>query len=200
MSKHHSSNGKRSTKMLEKEPEKAERVAELVYDLMDPSNGESYRALGRKHHFCDKTVKKLHERMMANYQPITRELREIKTSELVAKLEDRLSMALDYLTPAKMDMSTAKDLAIVIGVLAEKRQLLSGEATSIISVEDSRQLNEVMPRLLAEAERRKLDLNRGVIEGEFRSDVTVGMRKGPKNYGEDKLRRSKQGQARSPLR
>ena len=200
MSIHNSSSGKQSTKMLEKEPEKAERVAELVYDLMDPSNGESYKALGRKHHFCDKTVKKLHERMMANYQPITRELKDIRTEELVAKIENRLDLALDYLTGAKMDRSTAKDLAIVIGVLAEKRQLLSGEATSIISVEDSRQLNEILPAVLAEAKRRGLDLNRSVIEGEFSSSVTVGMRKGPKNYGEDKLRRSKQGQARSPLR
>ena len=187
-------------KLVEQDTEKSDRVAELCCELLDPSNARSYKALARSYRFDPETVKALHERLMTDYQPQTRELRTIKTNELVAKLEDRLSAALDYLSNAKLDISTAKDLGIVIGILAEKRQLLSGEPTNIISVEDSRQLNEILPAVLAEAKRRGLDLNRGVIEGQYSSNVSVGMRKGPKNYGEVKLRRNKQTKTRSPLR
>jgi len=187
-------------KLLEQDAEKSDRVAELCCELLDPSNARSYKALARSYRFNPDTVKRLHERLMSDYQPQTRELRTIKTNELVAKLEDRLSAALDYLSDAKLDMSTAKDLGIVIGILAEKRQLLNGEPTNIISVEDSRQLNEILPAVLAEAKRRGLDLNRGVIEGEYSSNVSVGMRKGPRNHGKDKFRRDKPKRSSSPLR
>ncbi len=62
-----------------------------------------------------------------------------------------------------------KDKAISYAVLLDKRQLLRGEPTEIVSVEDSRKLNELVPLLLAELERRKIDVQMVADEsGAFR--------------------------------
>jgi len=186
---------------LEEIPEKADRVGELCSQLMDPSNTLSYKALGEKFGFCNKAVKKLHQRLMTTYLPQHRELRVLTGKKMLAKIEDRLDATLDFMTDAKLAGAGAKDLAIVFGVLAEKRQLLRGEPTQIMSIEDSRTLNKLMPAFVAEAKRRGLDLNMPVVEGEFSNlnEAHVSPRKNPIG-AKGGARKSKPGRSQSPLR
>ncbi len=57
---------------------------------------------------------------------------------------------------------TGKDLSLLLGHLIETRQLLRGEPTKIISVEDRRGYAELMKVFIAEADRRGI-----VVEGQF---------------------------------
>lgn len=104
-------------------------------------------------------VSRLVRRMRAKYQPITGELRQHKTSEILAMIEDRVGRALGYLDDQVLSEAKAKDLAITLGILLEKRQLLRGEPTQILSVEERQGLNELLPRLIAEAKRRGLAID-----------------------------------------
>ena len=99
-------------------------------------------------------VKSLVKRVKAQYQPILQEMRAFKTSELLGLLEDRAGRALQYLDDYKLSAASAKDLAIITGILLEKRQLLSGEPTHILSHEDRMSLNKLAPALEAEFRRR----------------------------------------------
>ncbi len=164
---------------IEKVDEYADRVAALCQDLLDPTCDHSYKALGRKHSFSDKTAKALHMRLMTHYMPQNRELRTLTATKMLAKTEDRLDAILDHMTDYKLAHSSAKDLAICYGILAEKRALLRGEPTQIMSIDDSRSLSHLMKDVIAEAERRGLDINSPVLEGEFAdlTEANVGTRK-----------------------
>lgn len=106
-------------------------------------------------------VKRMIERIKAKYQPVLGELQEVKTKDLVALLEDRAHRALLYLDDQALAKSSAKDLAIIAGITIEKRNLLRGEPTQILSVEERHTLNELIPLIVAEGERRNMtiDLN-----------------------------------------
>ena len=96
------------------------------------------------------------DRVKSKYQPVLGEMRTVKTQGILAKIEDRLDRALDYLDDLALAGASAKDLAIIVGILAEKRQLLRGEPTHIMSSTERMSVNELVPALLREAEKRGL--------------------------------------------
>lgn len=99
-------------------------------------------------------ARRLVQRIQAKYGKLDGELKELKTSELLLWLNDRARRALEWLDDTALAGASAKDLAIVVGILLEKRQLLRGEPTQILSVEERRRLDELVPVLLREAQRR----------------------------------------------
>ena len=48
--------------------------------------------------------------------------------------------------------------------LIEKRQLLKGEPTQIISVDERKTLNQLLPLLIVEAQRRNVEIPGAVVE------------------------------------
>lgn len=112
-------------------------------------------------------TRRLVQRIRAQYQPVLTELRKFQKDEFLGLLEDRAHRALEYMDDYNLAKANAKDLAIIVGILMEKRQLLRGEPTQILSIEERAGMGELIPRLLQEAERRGLSV--GVyktIEGE----------------------------------
>ena len=88
-------------------------------------------------------------------------IRELKgaTNELfLGLLEKGLAKAFWILAndDSVFERLNAKELALLIGHLTETRQLLKGEPTKIISVEDRRHWDELGVALLHEVERRNL--------------------------------------------
>ena len=99
-------------------------------------------------------IRRMVERMRAQHQPVLSELKAVKTQELTEIIEDRMWRALQYMDDYSMSRATVKDLAIAFGILGDKRQLLKGEPTHIISHNERLNLNELAPKLIAEMERR----------------------------------------------
>ena len=150
--------------------------------LSDPLS--SLQAAARECGLSEETAMRLVKRVKAQYQPVLQEMREFKTGELLQLLTDRAGRALEYLDDYALAASSAKDLAIITGILLEKRQLLSGEPTHILSTEDRMSLNKLAPALEAEFRRRGfLAEDRGdiieVVATEVRPGVSV-MRGGKK--------------------
>ena len=87
----------------------------------------------------------------------------VSTQYIVQQLEQKIGEALRFLDPDSLKRATAKDLASIISTLVEKRQLLRGEPTAIVSYEQRGQINDALARLMAEAERRGIKVPRGEV-------------------------------------
>lgn len=83
--------------------------------------------------------------------------------QLIGGLEEKIALAMSYLDSFALAGASAKDLQAVIDGLISNVQLLKGKPTSITSVEDRRRINELLPLLVMEAQKRGVTL-----EGEFK--------------------------------
>ena len=94
------------------------------------------------------------------FQKFVKGLRGVTSDVLLELLETGLLKALwrlanDSSVFARLD---GKELGLLAGNLIERRQLLRGEPTKIISVEDRRHWDELSVALLQEVKRRGLDI------------------------------------------
>ncbi len=108
------------------------------------------------------TTRAIVKRLRRDHPTMLAHVRGIKTKDILAAIEEKLALGLDALTKEKMDEASARDLAVVISILVEKRQLLRGEPTQILSMEERKHMSDILPMLLKEAERRGM-----TIEGDY---------------------------------
>ena len=88
--------------------------------------------------------------------------RDYKTHELEKFVTGKLGLTLSYMDDKTAAEASHRDLGLVAAALIEKRQLLRGEPTQIMSDERRKKLNELIPLLVEEAKRRGI-----TIEGEI---------------------------------
>ncbi len=138
-------------------PEQTEEVIEAIAEPY--STGKKVaEQFGLKDH----QAKDLTDLLKAKHHPISTELRKVKTGDLVAVIEDRMSRLMDHLDEDKMKAANVNSLAVAFGILTDKRQLLRGEPTSIIGHEDRLKLTELVPELIAEMKKRGMEVGEGL--------------------------------------
>ena len=118
----------------------------------------------------EEVTRRMLDRLKSEFQPVLGEMRKVKTTEILKALEDRAYRALMYMDDYALAKSSAKDLAVIAGIMLEKRALLRGEPTQILSIDDRSNMNELLPALLKEASKRGMFVD--VIDGMV--DVTPG--------------------------
>ena len=132
--------------------------AEIAALEADSAPLGTLKALCDELHISYADANKLIDRVRRNYPGLSRELKRVKTSDLLDLVEDRAHGALEAIDDTVYDQMRAegkgKDLAIVAGILLEKRQLLRGEPTHILSVSERQGLNQLVPMIVKEAARR----------------------------------------------
>ena len=143
-------------------------LAELLEVGSEPH--KSLVAAAKQCGFDEKVTQRMLDRIKSEFQPVLGEMRKVKTGEILKALEDRAYRALMYMDDYALAKSSAKDLAVIAGIMLEKRALLRGEPTQILSIEDRQNMNELLPALLQEAQKRGMFVD--VIEGMV--DVTPG--------------------------
>ena len=74
----------------------------------------------------------------------------------IGELDRMIQRVLGALTDEKLDKAHARDLAVVYGIFVDKKQLLEGKPTQILSIEERRALPELMELMLREAKRRQI--------------------------------------------
>ena len=99
-------------------------------------------------------VQAIARRMKTRYLGVTEQMRAIKTHDMIQKIDERIGHALTYIDDYVMADANFRDLSMGVGILIEKRQLLKGEPTQIISVDERKTLNQLLPLLIQEATRR----------------------------------------------
>lgn len=78
------------------------------------------------------------------------------TKRVLEEIEHRIMLVLRHVDPVSLSKANARELASVLNILVQNRQLLKGEPTQIVSAEDRRQIKDMIPALMAEAKRRGL--------------------------------------------
>lgn len=133
-----------------KNPEKAAAIVDALTDPLEKVK-DALVAAG----FPGKVSDSVLRRLRVKYFGAITEVKAFKTQELVRMCEEKLGMINHYLDDKVMAEASARDLGLMAGVLIEKRQLLRGEPTQIISNDDRKKLHELLPALIAEGNRRR---------------------------------------------
>lgn len=131
-----------------------ETLAAILAADTDPL--ASVASVARAAGLSDDAAKMLIHNVRQRYAPVERELREVKVGQLVKLLENLAFDALTGITPEELKHASPKDKAIIAAVAIDKRALLRGEPTTIISVEERKNLGELQQALLSEIRRRNL--------------------------------------------
>lgn len=146
------------------ENRKPEKAAAIMDALSEPdpyiSIAESLRNAGLPDAVGSGVVRRLRVR----YNGEISELRNLKSKELLDLLNKKIHLALTYMDDQVMASANFRDLAMGITQMVEKHQLLKGEPTQIISDNERKKLHELLPALVAEAQRRGVTLEGKVIE------------------------------------
>lgn len=104
------------------------------------------------------------KRLETRYLNVKTEIRALKTGEILDMIGEKIHLAGVYLDDHAMAEASARDLMLGMSALVEKRQLLRGEPTQIVSDLERKRLNELLPLLSAEMQRRGITLEGQVIE------------------------------------
>jgi len=102
-----------------------------------------------------KVSESLVKRLASKYAGAVYATKELRTAEILEMLGKKIDLAAFYLDDKVMGEASARDIMLGMTALIEKRNLLRGEPTQIISDADRKKLHELMPALLAEAKRRE---------------------------------------------
>ncbi len=85
----------------------------------------------------------------------TRGRLKLDDKELLALLDDGIARAFEVLDNFALGEASARDVATIIGILTDKRQILKGEPTAIVKFEDMRKLDEILEQVSKELKRRE---------------------------------------------
>lgn len=112
----------------------------------------------------DRVSDALLRRLRVKYANAVHASRELRTNEILEMLGKKIDLAAFFLDDKVMAEASARDIMLGLGVMIEKRNLLRGEPTSIISDHERKKLHELLPALLAEGMRRGITVDGQVTE------------------------------------
>ena len=137
-----------------KYPEETAKALELMGDPL-----KDFEAIAEASGLPRKTVHILAQRLRRRWVPVSNKISVINQKELLLKIEDRMDKALEYMDDVAFASAPLRDLALTFGILHDKRQLLMGQPTQILSVQERKELNELLPEIVKEAERRGITID-----------------------------------------
>lgn len=144
------------------EAKKPEAAAAAIDAMTDPYQGiqDAMKASG----LPETTIRALMKRLRVKYQNVVSEVRNLQTGELSEIIGKKIHLLSLYLDDKVASEASARDLAMAMAQLTEKRQLLRGEPTAIISDHERAKLNDLLPALMKEAARRGATIEGQVTE------------------------------------
>lgn len=152
----------------------AEKVATVLDQAMSATLGiqSHHDAADRAdiERYCYKTLRERYSGVVATLIPVKAEALELAVTDIAYR-------AMAAITDDKLDAASPKDLAIIMGISLEKRQLLRGEPTAIIghTHEAAGNLDRLCEAIVSERERRRaLDL---VVEPSHNHEIEVSVQK-----------------------
>lgn len=144
-----------------------EDVAKAIVIASDPgvtNFAKAAREAGLSPAMANKIKAKLDRELL----PVKLAVQEVKTSQLLGLTADRAYRILDSISQKDIDDAKLRDKAVAAAILLEKRQLLSGEPTHLIGVQDRRHLGDLTKALMLEAQRRGITIDVSPIDGSTR--------------------------------
>jgi predicted transcriptional regulator len=144
------------SRLAERDPE---RVARALDAASEPEALVKVREAMAAAGLPESVRTSLLRRLKVRYFGVVSECRNLKTSEVLDLLGKKIHLALSYMDDKVMAEASFRDLALGSTAMIEKRQLLRGEATVIISDLERKKLHEMLPALIAEGQRRGITVD-----------------------------------------
>ena len=155
--------------MVGTEFEKPEKTAALIDAATTPEADlklgkirEALREAGLPPAASEALIRRLRTKFYGAFTAV----KNLKTQEILDLLGQKIHLALTYMDDKVMGEASFRDLALGTTAMIEKRQLLRGEPTQIISDHERAKIHELVPKLLEEAQRRGL-----TVEGQVTGKV-----------------------------
>jgi hypothetical protein len=149
------------------EETRPEQSAVAIDKLTEPF-GERFKQICLDAGLPERTTMSLQKRLQGRYLPVRAEIEKVKTADLLAMTSEKAKMIIDAIDDEDILAAGLRDKAVAYGILIDKRQLLSGEPTQILSFEERRHLDQIVPLLLREAQRRGIVMDVDPISSEVR--------------------------------
>lgn len=105
------------------------------------------------------TIAGFMKRLRTTFAPVMAEAGRLTTAELIKQLEQKMVMTLGYMDEFAVSQAGFKDLSIAMKIFIENHQLLSGKPTMILDHTTRQTVNQLLPQLVAEANRRGLTID-----------------------------------------
>ncbi len=99
-------------------------------------------------------------RMRVKYADVVTEKKRLTTNEILETIDKEIGLVSSYLDDFVCANANLRDLGLVKAALIEKRNLLKGEPTIIMSDAERAKLTDLLPALIEEGKRRGI-----IIEG-----------------------------------
>ena len=158
-------NVKPPTPLEEKDPEAFATIVDIA-SHPDPRMAGIQRACEEAGLGKDATASII-KRVSTQLMSVGEEIKEVKISDMLGLFEDRAKKILDSIDFDDIKGSSLKDRAIAAGIFWDKAQVLRGQPTSIMAIEDRRELKEIMKEFMGEAKRRGFYDITSTIEGDI---------------------------------
>lgn len=130
----------------------------VLADLSDPI-GTRFSEIAETYGIPKQTLQGLVKRMQVRQGRFISQVRDLRTIELKEMVGKKIHLLMEYLDDKVASEASARDLSMGIAQLLEKRQLLRGEPTAIISDHERSKLHELLPALIAEGVRRGISMD-----------------------------------------
>lgn len=117
-------------------------------------------------------VNALKMRMERKHVQTSEAIRSVTHKEKLMMLNDRMFRALEYLDDTVLAQAPARDLAYVVEMLNRNIKLEMGQPTQILSIQERRNINDLIPAVLEEARRRGMTIDVDPIHIQDSIDVT----------------------------
>ena len=138
------------------EQKNPELVPEAIDLASDPF--KTVCDMARKLDMPRPTIDALLARLRERWGPLMGELEHVKTGTLLSLFGHKARAVLEAVTEEDIAQASLRDKAVAAGIFTDKRELLSGRPTEIISHEQRRRLPELLRVMIAEARRRGIDI------------------------------------------
>lgn len=103
-------------------------------------------------------------RMRARYGNLISVKKQITTNEILKAIDEQIHLIDSYIDDKVCAESNLRDLGLVKAAFIEKRNLLRGEPTQIITNTDRKKLEALIPMLVAEGQRRGITVEGRIME------------------------------------
>ncbi len=140
------------------EDKDAELGAEALDLILDPTVTRVKDALVTAG-FTSAMAVKFSRRLMKTRSVGMLVAKPVQTKQLLDLASDRVHRILESIDQYDIDEASLRDKATAIGILVDKRQLLSGEPTQILSIQERGKLDELITVVVKEAQRRGLTID-----------------------------------------
>ena len=142
-------------------PDLAVTLIETLVDAVGTPDERKreFKALAKRLGMPEGTAREVYDRFNRKYRVVVETLRKANTVDILKLVDHCIIEVMESLSIEDWSKVGARDKMVIAGILVDKRQLLSGEPTAIVSVEDRRSLAALTKAMIQEGKKRGYEVD-----------------------------------------